>query len=69
MNAKKLGIGAALAGAGVLAARSLAPKLHEHCQRMCAGGKCGGTQEREEPHESTERRCSPQSQRDVEPVA
>jgi hypothetical protein len=69
MNAKKLGIVAALAGACVLAARSLAPKLHEHCRRMCAGGKCGGTPEREEPHESPERHCAPQSRRDVELVA
>lgn len=64
MTAKKLAIGAGLAGAGVFAARSLGPKLHEHCQSMCAGGKCGGAHESEEPHESAEHRCAPQPVRD-----
>lgn len=69
MTLKKLGIGSALAGAGVLAARWLGPKLHEHCQRMCAGGTCGGTPGREEdPHASSERRCAPHAERDVELV-
>jgi len=47
MNAKKLGIGAGLAGVGMIAARSLGPKLHEHCQSMCAG-KCGSPDNKEE---------------------
>jgi hypothetical protein len=64
MTAKKLAIGAGLAGAGVFAARSLAPKLHEHCQSMCAAGKCGGARDSEEPHESAEHGCAPQPVRD-----
>ena len=50
MNAKKLGIGAGLAGAGVLAARSFGPKLHEHCQSMCACDRCGGARDTEDRH-------------------
>jgi hypothetical protein len=60
MNAKKLAIGAGLTGAGVFAARSLGPKLHEHCQNMCAGGRCGGARESQEPHEPAERTRAPQ---------
>ena len=58
MNAKKLGFGAALAGAGVLAARSLGPKLHEHCQSMCSE-KCGCAARGDEKEEPAEREfCS-----------
>jgi hypothetical protein len=56
MNAKKLGFGAALAGAGVLAARSFGPKLHEHCQSMCSE-RCGGAARSDEPQEPAEREC------------
>jgi hypothetical protein len=56
MNAKKLGFGAGLAGAGVLAARSLRPKLHEHCQSMCSE-RFGGAAHGEEPDEPAEREC------------
>jgi len=57
MDAKKTMIitGAALAGAGVLASRTLGPKvhaLHEHCGSMSAGddgcaSKCGHADETE----------------------
>ena len=58
MSAKKtkLVTGAALLGTGVLAARSLVPKLHEHCHQMCAD-KCGG----EEKEETRERKCPPKA--------
>ena len=56
MNAKKLGFGVGLAGAGVLAARSLGPKLHEHCQSMCSR-EFGGAPRGEEPEAPTEREC------------
>lgn len=56
MNAKKLGLGAGLAGAGVLAARSFGPKLHEHCQSMCAE-KFAGAAQSKEPEEPAEREC------------
>jgi hypothetical protein len=56
MNAKKLGFGAGLAGAGVLAAHSFGPKLHEHCQNMCSK-KCGGARQGEQPEEPDEREC------------
>jgi hypothetical protein len=69
MTAKKLAIGAGLAGAGVFAARSLGPKLHEHCLSMCVGCKCGGAHKGEEPHESTELSCGPQAARDDALVA
>ena len=65
MNAKKLGLGAALAGVGVFAARSLGPKLHQHCQSMCAG-KCGGPDDQEE---SAHHSCSPQATREAATVA
>ena len=65
MNAKKLGIGAGLAGVGMFAAHSLGPKLHEHCQSMCAG-KCGGPDDKEE---SAQHRCSPQATREAATVA
>ena len=52
MNAKKLGIGVGLAGAGIFAARSLGPRLHEHCRTRCACGRCGGAHEGAERHES-----------------
>ena len=61
MSAKKLAISAGLAGVGVFAARAVGPKLHEHCQSVCAGGKCGGAHEGEEPHEFAERRCAPEA--------
>jgi hypothetical protein len=51
MSTKKLGIRVGLAGAGVFAARSLAPKLHDKCQSMCAGGKCGGARTSQKPAE------------------
>lgn len=36
MNAKKLGLGALLAGVGVFAARAVGPKLHEQLpERVC----------------------------------
>ena len=74
MNAKKLGIGAGLAGAGVVAARSFGPKLHEHCQSMCGGaavdaaGKCGRAHESVEPEEPAERACCPQAASDATEV-
>lgn len=67
MNPKKLGIGAGLAGAGLFAAHSLGPKMHEHCQSMCAGaaanaaGKCGGAHESAEPEAPAERACRQQA--------
>jgi hypothetical protein len=64
MTAKKLAIGAGLAGAGVFAARTIAPKLNEHCQSMCAGGKCGGARDTGDPHEPAEHTCAPQPVRD-----
>ena len=65
MTAKKLGLGAGLAGVCVFAARSLAPKLHEHCQSMCAG-KLGGPDDKEG---SAQHSCSPQATREVAAVA
>ncbi len=65
MNAKKLGLGAGLAGIGMFAARSLGPKLHERCQSMCAG-KCGGPDDKEE---SAQHRCSPPATREAATVA
>ena len=65
MNAKKLELGAGLAAVGVFAARSLGPKLHEHCQSMCAGN-CGGPHDKEE---SAQHSCSPKATRDVAEVA
>jgi hypothetical protein len=56
MNAKKLGFGAVLAGAGVLAARSFGPKLHERCQSICSE-KCGCTAHGKESQEPAEREC------------
>ena len=42
MDAKtaRIAAGVALVGAGVVALRSLGPKLHERCRSACAG-KCG----------------------------
>ena len=65
MTAKNLGLGAGLAAVGVFAARSLGPKLHEHCQSMCAA-KCGGPHDKET---SAQRCCSPQAIREVAAVA
>jgi hypothetical protein len=65
MNAKKLGLGVGLAGVGVFAAWSLGPKLHEHCQSMCAG-KCGGPDDKEG---SVHHSYSPQATREVAAVA
>ena len=65
MNAKKLGICAGLAAVGMFAARSLGPKLHEHCQSMCAG-KCGRPGDKQE---SVHHSCSPQVTREAATVA
>ena len=65
MNAKKLGLGVGFAAVGVFAARSLGPKLHEHCQSMCARNCCGPHEE----EESAQHCCSPQATRDVAEVA
>ena len=65
MNAKKLGLAAALAAVGVFAARSLGPKLHEHCQTMCAGN-CGSPDDNEG---SARQCCSPQATHEVAAVA
>ena len=57
MDARKLGLGAAFAGAGALAFRSFGPKrMHEHCQRMCAE-KFGGAPESDEQEEPVKRDC------------
>jgi hypothetical protein len=56
MNPKKLGFGAGLAAAGLLAARSFGPKLHEHCQNMCCE-KFDGAAEGEQQEEPAERKC------------
>ena len=60
MDAKKLGFGAGLAGAAALAARSLGPKLHEHCQSMCAQ-RCGRAAQSEASAEPAERECCSQA--------
>ena len=65
MNAKKLGLGAGLAAAGVFAARSLGPNLHQHCQSMCAG-KCSRPDDKEGTAQHT---CSPQATREVAAMA
>ena len=67
MNAKKLGVGAGLAGVGVLAARSFGPKLHEHCQSMCSQ-KSGVGAQGEEPEEPAERDCCPRATPDAAEV-
>ncbi len=68
MNAKKLGFGVGLAGAGVLAARSFGPKLHEHCQSMCSE-KFGGASQGEGPKEPTKRECCSRATPDAAEVA
>lgn len=67
MNAKKLGLAAGIAGAGVLAARSFGPKLHEHCQSMCTE-KFGGAAQSDEPEEPAERECCSQATPDAAEV-
>ena len=57
MDARKLGLGAALAGAGALAVCSFGPKrMHEHCQSMCAE-KFGGAAESDEQEDPAKRDC------------
>ena len=57
MDARKLGLGAAFAGAGALAFRSFGSKrMHEHCRSMCAE-KVGGAVESDEQEEPAERDC------------
>ena len=65
MNAKKLGLAAGLAAVGVFAARSLGPKLHEHCQSICAG-KCDGPDDKAG---TARHSCSPQATREVAAMA
>jgi hypothetical protein len=68
MNAKKLGMGAAFAGAGALAFHSFGPKkLHEKCQSACAG-QHGGSHEKEAPEEPAARECCPQPADDTAEV-
>ena len=56
MDARKASFvtGAGLVGVGVLAARSLGPKMHEHCKTMQAE-KCGHGGDSED--ETSERKC------------
>ena len=57
MDARKLGLGAAFAGAGALAFRSFGSKrMHERCRSMCAE-KFGGAAESDAQEEQVERGC------------
>ena len=67
MNAKKLGFGAGLAGARVLAACSFGPKLHEQCRSVCSE-KFGGAAQSEEPEEPAERECCSRARPDAAEV-
>jgi hypothetical protein len=69
MDARKLGMGAAIAGVGALAFRSCGPKqMHEHCQSMCAE-KFGGAAESDEQEAPAEHGCCPPAAPDDAAVA
>ena len=66
MNARKLGMGAAFAGAGALALHPFAPKLHEKCRSKCSGMR--GGEHQPAGQEDPGGKCCPQASPDVAEV-